>query len=52
MGKKYFKEEQIVLVAFGGGPWSIDGWIALKQKGAESAAPARPRSSPKVQQAA
>jgi hypothetical protein len=24
------------LAAFGGGPWSIDGWIALKQEEAES----------------
>ena len=24
------------LAAFGGGPWSVDGWIALKQEQAES----------------
>jgi putative oxidoreductase len=24
------------LAAFGGGPWSVDGWIALKQEEAES----------------
>ncbi|MFM7109213.1 MAG: DoxX family protein [Planctomycetaceae bacterium] len=43
----------LALVAFGGGPWSVDGWIALKQEEAESAAPARSsRSTTKVQQAA
>ena len=40
------------LVAFGGGPWSVDGWIALKQEQAEAAAPPRARSSTKLQQAA
>ena len=40
------------LVAFGGGPWSVDGWIALKQEEAESAAPTRSRSAAKTQQAA
>ena len=42
----------LALVAFGGGPWSVDGWIALKQEEAESAAPPRTRSESKVQQAA
>ena len=43
----------LALVAFGGGPWSVDGWIALKQEEAESAAPARTsRSASKLQQAA
>jgi len=42
----------LALIAFGGGPWSVDGWIALKQEEAESAAPARPRSAAKAQQAA
>lgn len=43
----------LALVAFGGGPWSVDGWIALKQEEAESAAPARAsRSASKMQQAA
>jgi len=27
----------LTLAAYGGGPWSIDGWIALKQEEAESA---------------
>ena len=43
----------LALVAFGGGPWSVDGWIATKQEEAETAAPARSsRSASKVQQAA
>ena len=43
----------LALVAFGGGPWSVDGWIALKQEEAETAAPARSsRSASKLQQAA
>jgi putative oxidoreductase len=40
------------LAAFGGGPWSVDGWIEWKQEEAESAPPAKTRSTPKVQQAA
>jgi len=40
------------LMAFGGGPWSVDGWIELKQEEAVSAAPAKSRSPAKVQQAA
>lgn len=40
------------LVAFGGGPWSVDGWIALKQEEAETAAPVKTRAPAKVQQAA
>jgi putative oxidoreductase len=42
----------LALIAFGGGPWSVDGWIALKQEEAETAAPTRARSTSKVQQAA
>jgi putative oxidoreductase len=42
----------LALIAFGGGPWSVDGWIALKQEEAESATPARTRSTGRVQQAA
>jgi putative oxidoreductase len=37
------------LMAFGGGPWSVDGWIDLKQAEAESA-PAKPRVSAKPTQ--
>jgi len=40
------------LVAFGGGPWSVDGWIALKQEEAEASTPAKSRSAGKMQQAA
>lgn len=35
------------LAAFGGGPWSIDGWIAMKQQEAESSP--KPRTAPKAQ---
>jgi len=32
------------LIAFGGGPWSIDGWIAMKREEVEGGAtPAKPR---------
>ena len=37
------------LMAFGGGPWSVDGWIGIKQAEAESA-PAKPRVTAKPQQ--
>lgn len=37
------------LMAFGGGPWSVDGWIDLKQAEAETAPP-KPRVSAKPQQ--
>ncbi len=40
------------LAAFGGGPWSVDGWIELKQEEAESAPAAKPKQQAKVQQAA
>jgi putative oxidoreductase len=41
------------LIAFGGGPWSVDGWIALRQEEAESSPPAKSRGSSKpLQQAA
>ncbi|MFM8734590.1 MAG: DoxX family protein [Pirellulales bacterium] len=36
------------LAAFGGGPWSVDGWIAMKQ---EEAGAAKQRASGKSQQA-
>jgi putative oxidoreductase len=42
----------LALMAFGGGPWSVDGWIELKQEEAASASPAKSRSPAKVQQAA
>lgn len=42
----------LALIAFGGGPWSVDGWIAIKQEEAETAAPARSRAPSRVQQAA
>jgi len=35
------------LAAYGGGPWSIDGWIALKQEEAETTP--RPRAAAKSQ---
>jgi len=35
------------LMAFGGGPWSIDGWIASKREEAESGAGAKPRVTAK-----
>ncbi|MFM7206723.1 MAG: DoxX family protein [Planctomycetaceae bacterium] len=35
------------LAAFGGGPWSVDGWIALKQEEAESTP--KPRAAAKTQ---
>ena len=39
------------LVAFGGGPWSVDGWIGLRQAEAEAGTSApRPRPQPKPQQ--
>jgi putative oxidoreductase len=37
----------LTLAAFGGGPWSIDGWIALKQEEAESTP--KPRATAKTQ---
>jgi len=39
------------LIAFGGGPWSVDGWIALRREEVESgASPAKPRVAAKVPQ--
>ncbi len=39
------------LVAFGGGPWSVDGWIGLRQAEAEAGTSApRPRPQSKPQQ--
>ena len=35
------------LMAFGGGPWSVDGWIASKREEAESGATAKPRVTAK-----
>ena len=40
------------LMAFGGGPWSVDGWIELKQEEAASTTPSKSRAPAKVQQAA
>ena len=42
----------LALVAFGGGPWSVDGWIEWKQAEAETNPPAKARTAAKVQQAA
>ena len=39
------------LMAFGGGPWSVDGWIAMKREEAEST-PSKGRSASKTQQPA
>lgn len=39
------------LMAFGGGPWSVDGWIALKREEAEST-PAKGRGASKPTQQA
>jgi putative oxidoreductase len=35
------------LMAFGGGPWSVDGWITSKREEAESGATAKPRVTAK-----
>ncbi|MBM4021731.1 MAG: DoxX family protein [Planctomycetes bacterium] len=40
------------LMAFGGGLWSVDGWIALKEEEAASNPPAKSRTVSKMQQAA
>jgi putative oxidoreductase len=40
------------LIAFGGGPWSVDGWIAMKRSEAEANPTAKPRAAAKVQQVA
>ena len=42
----------LALAAFGGGPWSVDGWIEWKQVEAEANPPAKARAPAKVQQAA
>lgn len=40
----------LALAAFGGGAWSVDGWISLKQAEAEGAAPAaKPRVTARPQ---
>jgi len=39
------------LIAFGGGPWSVDGWIANRREEVESTTPAKPRVTAKVPQA-
>ena len=41
----------LALMAYGGGPWSVDGWISLKQEEAESAPAAKPRTPAKAQAA-
>jgi len=38
------------LVAFGGGPWSVDGWTEARREEAEST-PSKPRVTAKAQQA-
>ena len=38
------------LMAFGGGPWSVDGWIAARREEAEATS-AKPRVTAKAQQA-
>jgi putative oxidoreductase len=40
------------LIAFGGGPWSVDGWIQLKQAEAEANPSAKSRAAAKAPQAA
>ena len=41
----------LAFIAFGGGPWSVDGWIRQRQSEAESgAATPRPRAAVKPQQ--
>ena len=40
------------LVAFGGGPWSVDGWIQLKQAEAEANPTAKSRAAAKTPQTA
>ncbi len=42
----------LALMAFGGGPWSVDGWIAMKEEEAGSAPSSKSRGSAKMQQAA
>jgi putative oxidoreductase len=43
----------LALAAFGGGPWSVDGWIEQRQAEAETAAAKPQRAGAKgVQQAA
>lgn len=43
----------LALAAFGGGPWSVDGWIEQRQAEAETVAAKPPRAGAKgVQQAA
>jgi len=39
-------------VAFGGGPWSVDGWIQMKQAEAEANPSAKSRTAAKAPQAA
>ena len=39
----------LALVAFGGGPWSVDGWIATRQEEAETTS-AKPRATARQQQ--
>ena len=40
------------LMAFSGGPWSVDGWIAIKREEAESTPTSKSRSAAKPQQQA
>jgi putative oxidoreductase len=40
------------LMAFGGGPWSVDGWIAIKEEEAVTNTPSKSRTPAKAQQAA
>ena len=38
----------LALMAFGGGPWSVDGWISRRQAEVEAEAPtAKPRVTAK-----
>jgi len=39
----------LALVAFGGGPWSVDGWIGKRREESEAAA-AKPRATARTQQ--
>jgi hypothetical protein len=39
----------LALIAYGGGAWSVDGWIAKRREEAESGAPAaKPRVTAKA----
>ena len=39
----------LAILAFGAGPWSVDGWIGRRQEEAEADAPAKPRVPARAQ---